>query len=75
MLHTVGATAGRAAAVVPVTLLMLFIGLLWLLGLACGQDRRDYVEKISGQAMLAVSAIWQGTASTELTAPGSSRQP
>jgi len=33
MLHAAGPAVGRIAAVVPVTLLMLFIGPLWLLGL------------------------------------------
>jgi hypothetical protein len=61
MLHAAGPAAGRVAAVVPVTLLMVFIGLLWLLGLACGKDRRQYVAKISDQAMRAVSSIWQST--------------
>jgi hypothetical protein len=41
----------RVAAVAPVILLMLFTGLLWLLGLVCGADRRRYVTDLSQQAM------------------------
>jgi hypothetical protein len=64
MLHASPA-AGRVAAVVPVTLLSLFVGLLWLIGLACGTDRRQYVTKISDQAMRAITSIWQSPASAE----------
>lgn len=46
-----GHAAVRAAAVVPATLIVLFIGLLWLIGLACGEQRRAYVIVISAQAM------------------------
>lgn len=65
MLHAAGPAAGRVAAAVPVTLLSLFIGLLWLAGLACGNDRRQYVTTISEQAMRAISAIWQDSANKE----------
>lgn len=66
MLHAASPTAGRIAAALPVTLLSLFIGLLWLIGLACGKDRREYVTKISDQAMCAISSIWQSTGPSEL---------
>jgi hypothetical protein len=59
MLRAVSPAAGRMVAAVPVTLLSLFIGLLWLIGLACGEERRQYVMKISDQMMRAVSSIWQ----------------
>jgi hypothetical protein len=32
-------------------LIVVFVGLLWLIGLACGERRRAYVIVISGQAM------------------------
>jgi len=34
--------------------------MLWLFGLACGKERRDYVTTISGQAMSAASALIHG---------------
>jgi hypothetical protein len=48
------------ALAVPVTLLALFTGLLWLLGLASGKGGRQYVTKISDQAMRAASVMLQG---------------
>jgi hypothetical protein len=54
------AAAARAVAVVPVVLIVLFIGVLWLLGLLCGQKRREYVMKLSGQAMGAVGLRLHG---------------
>jgi hypothetical protein len=48
------------ALAVPVTLLVLFIGLLWLLGLVSGKGGRQYVIKISDQAMRAASVMLQG---------------
>jgi hypothetical protein len=65
MLRAVGPAVGRVAAAFPVTLLSLFIGLLWLVGLACGNDRRQYVTTISEQAMRAISAIWQDSTNEE----------
>ena len=61
-MHAAGPAVGRIAAVVPVTLLMLFIGPLWLLGLVCGKDGRQYVTKISDQAMRAASVMLLGVA-------------
>jgi len=57
-----GAAAVRAAAVIPAVLLVLFIGLLWLLGLACGKERRRYVTTLSQQAMDAVGVLLHGPA-------------
>jgi hypothetical protein len=65
MLHAVGPAAGRVAAVVPVTLLTVFAGLLWLLGLVAGEKGREYVTEISNQAMRAASAM-MGAALAEL---------
>ena len=48
------------ALTVPVTLLVLFTGLLWLLGLVSGKGGRQYVIKISDQAMRAASLMLQG---------------
>jgi len=58
----VGPAAVRVAAVVPVILLVLFIGLLWLLGLMCGRDRRRYVTNLSQQAMAAIGVLLHGPA-------------
>ncbi|MGH3189402.1 MAG: hypothetical protein ACRDOL_19455 [Streptosporangiaceae bacterium] len=44
----------------PAVLIILFIGLLWLLGLACGQARRRYVTNLSQQAMAAVGVLLHG---------------
>ena len=57
MVPGTGGALGRVAAVVPLLLLVLFVGLLWLLGLACGSARRRYVTTISSQAMSAVGAL------------------
>jgi hypothetical protein len=43
-----------------VTLLVLFTGLLWLLGLISGKGGRQYVTKISDQAMRTASVMLQG---------------
>jgi hypothetical protein len=75
MLHAIGPAAGRVAAAVPVTLLVLFAGVLWLLGLACGKDRRQYLAKISEQAMQAASAILQGSSRPGPPASGTDREP
>ncbi len=60
MLHATGPSAGRVVAVVPATLLVVFAGLLVLIGLPCDKGRRQYVMKVSGQAMNAASAMMQG---------------
>ena len=50
----------RVATVVPVVLLVLFTGLLWLLGLVCGRERRRYITNLSQQAMGAIGALLYG---------------
>jgi len=47
MLPGTGSATVRVAAVVPAVLLVLFIGLLWLLGLVCSADRRRYITNLS----------------------------
>jgi hypothetical protein len=56
----VGPAMVRVAAVVPVMMLVLFTGLLWLLGLMCGRERRQYVTNLSQQAMGAIGALLHG---------------
>lgn len=56
----VGPAMVRVAAVVPVVLLVLFTGLLWLLGLMCGRERRRYVTDLSRQAMGAIGVLLHG---------------
>jgi len=75
MLHTFGPAAGRVAAVVPVTVMMLFLGMLWLLGLVSGKGGRQYVTKISDQAVRAASTMLQGISRTAIppAGPGASR--
>jgi hypothetical protein len=58
----VGPIVVRVAAVIPVVLLVLFTGLLWLLGIVCGEKRRLYVTSISGQAMSAIEVMLHGPA-------------
>ncbi len=60
----------RVAAVVPVVLLVLFTGLLWLLGLICGGERRRYVTNLTQLAMGAVDA-WLHETSTPPVPAGS----
>jgi hypothetical protein len=56
-LAAAGSAAVRAAAVVPTVLLILFVGVLWILGLACGPDRRLYVTKVSHEAMAVIGIL------------------
>jgi hypothetical protein len=78
MLPGAGLALMRAAAVIPVVLLVLFTGLLWLLGLLCGRERRSYVTELSRQAMSAVGGLMYGppapsplpTTQTDVTATG-----
>lgn len=63
MIPGVGHSLVRAATVVPVILLVLFLGLLWLIGLFCGKERRAYVTKLSSQAMTAVESYLHGPVS------------
>jgi hypothetical protein len=74
MLPGAGTAITRAAAVIPVVLIVLFIGLLWLLGLMCGGERRRYVTDLSQQAMEALEAWLRGPAlPTQI--PRASRRP
>jgi hypothetical protein len=57
LLISISQSLGRAATVVPMTLLALFAGVLWLVGLFCGKERRTYVVKLNSQVMAAISAI------------------
>lgn len=56
-----GPGVARAAAVVPVVLIVVFLGMLWLVGLALGDKRRAYVEVISGQGMRVVEVFLDGS--------------
>ncbi len=60
MLPGAGSAMMRVAAVVPVVLLVLFTGLLWLLGLMCGRERRRYVTDLSQQAMGTIGVLLHG---------------
>ena len=51
----------RVAAVIPAILLVLFTGLLWLLGLMWGRERQRYVTDLSHQAMAALAALLSGS--------------
>jgi hypothetical protein len=61
MIPGVGHSLVRTAAVVPVIMLVLFLGLLWLIGLFCGKERRAYVMKLSSQAMTAIGSFLHGS--------------
>jgi len=71
----VGLAVVRVAAVVPVVLLILFTGLLWLLGLICGHQRRLYVTEISQQAIGAIGVLLHGPATAPALRPRNSRGP
>ena len=62
MVPGVEAAAIRVAAVIPAMLLILFSGLLWLLGLPCDAERRSYVLKASQQAMTTAGILLHGPA-------------
>jgi hypothetical protein len=51
-----------AVLAVPASVLALAVGLLWLLGLLCGQRRREYITGITQQAMSAIVGIFHGAA-------------
>ena len=57
-----GAVGIRALAVVPATLLVLYAGVLGLLGLMCGPERRKYVVSLSRQAMGTAGVLIHGPA-------------
>jgi hypothetical protein len=52
-----GPWASRIAAIVPVTLICVFVGLLWFIGLACDKQRRAYITGISKHAMETVRVL------------------
>lgn len=60
MLSAIGTSTVRTAAVIPVVLLVVFLGLLWLLGLACGKERRRYVIILSQQATGVIGTLLHG---------------
>ena len=62
MLHSSGHVIVKIATVVPVTLLVLCTGFLWLLGLPCDRGRREYVTDLSRQALEASVSLIHGCA-------------
>jgi hypothetical protein len=56
-----------AVLAVPASVLALAVGSLWLLGLLCGKDRREYIIGITQQAMSAVVGIFHGAAAASST--------
>jgi hypothetical protein len=52
--------AVRVAAVIPGSLLVVFVGLLWLLALPCNAERHKYVESITGPAMETARTLFYG---------------
>ena len=65
----------RAAAVVPIVVLVLFVGLLWLMGLFCSKERRGYVVRISSQAMRTLSPLLHGNPGSESRTQTQGRHP
>jgi len=47
-----------AAATLPVVLIIIFLGLLWVLGLACDDKRRKYVTELSKQASNTIAILY-----------------
>ena len=64
MLPGSGAVLVRAVTVVPVILLVLYAGLLGVLGLLCGRERRKYVVDLSRQALNTVGVLMHGPAAS-----------
>ena len=60
MLHAAGPALVRVAAVVPVILVLLFIGPMWLLGLVLSKGRRQYVVEITDRVLQTVEVMIQG---------------
>jgi hypothetical protein len=48
----------RVAAVIPVVLIIMFIGSLWFIGLFCNDERRQYVMHISDRAIAAIQGFF-----------------
>lgn len=74
MVPGAGASIVRAAAVVPVVLLALFVGLLWLVGLFCNKERRGYVIRITSQVTRTLSPLLHGNLVSEPCAQIRGRQ-
>jgi hypothetical protein len=53
-----GRAVARLAAAVPVVLIVLFVGLLWVIGLFCSEKRRKYVTRISAQGLQTVQGFF-----------------
>jgi hypothetical protein len=66
MVPGLGASVVRAIAVVPVVILVLFVGLLWLMGLFCSKERRGYVVRISSQVVHTLAPLLHGNPASEL---------
>jgi hypothetical protein len=64
----------RFALVIPALLLVIFLGLLWLLGLACGSARRKYVTTLSAQALKVIGALLGSSPEGQITGPTSRRR-
>ena len=62
MLPGSGTAVVRAAIVVPVILLVLFVGVFGLLGLLCGRERRKYLMNLSLRAMSTAGLLIHGPA-------------
>ncbi|HEX9355110.1 MAG TPA: hypothetical protein VF933_15010 [Streptosporangiaceae bacterium] len=58
----IGPAVARVAAVIPGSLLVLFVGLLWLLALPCSEERHRYVEAITVPAMETARTLFHGGA-------------
>lgn len=69
-----GHAVARIAGGVTATLIVVFAGLLWLVGLACGDKRREYVTHISEHALETVQVFF-GTAAGGASRPGANRSP
>jgi len=69
MLSAIGTSATRTAAVIPAVIIVVFAGVLWLLGLLCGSDRRNYVIVLSQQAMDTVGMLLRGTPNSRARKP------
>jgi len=74
MVPGLGGSIVRAAAVVPIVILVMFVGLLWLMGLFCSKERRGYVVRISSQAMRTLSPLLHGNPVSEPHTPIQGRQ-
>jgi hypothetical protein len=67
------AAVTKALSVLPAVLIVLFIGLMWPLGLLCNGERRRYVTELSRQAMGVVGQLLHGPEAASL--PTGSQDP